>query len=206
MDAADVWGRSSSSSSSSAAAARRLQARYDLYMGIDDADAGLDEVTEPRGGAESYNCPFCGEDFDFVGLCCHIDDEHAVEAKSGACPICATRVGMDLIGHLTMQHGSYFKMQRRRRVRKVSSGSHSLLSLLRKDLRNGSLQSFLGGSSYVSNPPAAAPDPFVSSLIYEKPVERAEPSLSEKDQKERVQRSKFVRGLVLSTIFDDDNL
>ncbi|AQK85331.1 Protein DEHYDRATION-INDUCED 19 homolog 3 [Zea mays] len=150
-----------------------------------------------------------------------------------ACPICATRVGMDLIGHLTMQHGSYFKMQRRRRVRKVSSGSHSLLSLLRKDLRNGSLQSFLGGSSYVSNPPAAAPDPFVSSLICtlpvaepskdlhsdssdnnfllnkfpdEKPVERAEPSLSEKDQKERVQRSKFVRGLVLSTIFDDDNL
>lgn len=26
------------------------------------------------------------------------------------CPICATRVGMDLIGHLTMQHGSYFKI------------------------------------------------------------------------------------------------
>ncbi|KAL5661962.1 hypothetical protein ACJX0J_029087, partial [Zea mays] len=164
-----------------------------LYMGIDDADAGLDEVTEPRGGAESYNCPFCGEDFDFVGLCCHIDDEHAVEAKSGACPICATRVGMDLIGHLTMQHGSYFKISffnyaavadhlhfyifhiiLQRRVRKVSSGSHSLLSLLRKDLRNGSLQSFLGGSSYVSNPPAAAPDPFVSSLICTLPV--AEPS------------------------------
>ena len=37
-------------------------------------------------------------------------------------------------------------------------------------------------------------------------IYRAEPSLSEKDQKERVQRSKFVRGLVLSTIFDDDNL
>lgn len=234
MDAADVWGRSSSSSSSSAAAAaRRLQARYDLYMGFDDADAGGDEVTDPRGGAEPYNCPFCGEDFDFVSLCCHIDDEHAVEAKSGVCPICATRVGMDLIGHLTMQHGSYFKMQRRRRVRKVSTGSHSLLSLLRKDLRNGSLQSFLGGSSYVSNPPAAAPDPFLSSLICNLPVaepskdlhsdssdnnfllnkfpddktaERAEPSLSEKDQKERAQRSKFVRGLVLSTIFEDDNL
>ena len=66
-------------------------------------------------------------------------------------------------------------MQRRRRVRKVSSGSHSLLSLLRKDLRDGSLQSFLGGSSYVSNPPpAAAPDPFLSSLICSLPV--AEPS------------------------------
>uniref|UniRef100_A0A452YXH4 Di19 C-terminal domain-containing protein n=1 Tax=Aegilops tauschii subsp. strangulata TaxID=200361 RepID=A0A452YXH4_AEGTS len=65
-------------------------------------------------------------------------------------------------------------MQRRRRVRKVSSGSHSLLSLLRKDLRDGSLQSFLGGSSYVSNPPAAAPDPFLQSLICSLPV--AEPS------------------------------
>jgi hypothetical protein len=65
-------------------------------------------------------------------------------------------------------------MQRRRRVRKVSSGSHSLLSLLRKDLRDGSLQSFLGGPSYVSNPPAAAPDPFLSSLICSLPV--AEPS------------------------------
>ncbi|KQK06724.1 protein DEHYDRATION-INDUCED 19 homolog 2 isoform X1 [Brachypodium distachyon] len=244
MDAGDAWGRSSSSSSS---AARRLQSRYDLYMGFDEADAGGEEV-EARG-AEAYNCPFCGEDFDFVGLCCHIDDEHAVEAKSGVCPICATRVGMDLIGHLTMQHGSYFKMQRRRRVRKVSSGSHSLLSLLRKDLRDGNLESFLGGSSYVSNPPAAAPDPFLSSLICSLPVAepskdfhsdssdktfllnkfpdektverllnpfsdvkmcfalfRAETSLSEKDQKERVQRSEFARGLVLSTIFDEDSL
>jgi len=52
-------------------------------MGFDDADAGGDEVTDPRGGAEPYNCPFCDEDFDFVSLCCHIDDEHAVEAKSG---------------------------------------------------------------------------------------------------------------------------
>uniref|UniRef100_A0A0E0L1G8 Drought induced 19 protein type zinc-binding domain-containing protein n=1 Tax=Oryza punctata TaxID=4537 RepID=A0A0E0L1G8_ORYPU len=153
MDAGDAWGRSSSSSSA-AAAARRLQSRYDLYMGFDDADAAGVEEVEARGG-EAYNCPFCGEDFDFVAFCCHVDDEHAVEAKSGVCPICATRVGVDLIGHLTMQHGSYFK-----------------ISFI--DLRDGSLQSFLGGSSYVSNPPAAAPDPFLSSLICSLPV--AEPS------------------------------
>uniref|UniRef100_A0A0E0DQF7 Drought induced 19 protein type zinc-binding domain-containing protein n=1 Tax=Oryza meridionalis TaxID=40149 RepID=A0A0E0DQF7_9ORYZ len=148
MDAGDAWGRSSSSSSSAAAAAaaRRLQSRYDLYMGFDDADAAGVEEVEARGGGEAYNCPFCGEDFDFVAFCCHVDDEHAVEAKSGVCPICATRVGVDLIGHLTMQHGN------------------------------------------------------------DKTVERAEPSLSEKDQKERAQRSKFVRGLVLSTILEDDNL
>ena len=57
--------------------------RADLYMGLDDADAGGDEAMDPRGGTELYNCPFCGEDFDFVSLCCHIDDEHAVETKSG---------------------------------------------------------------------------------------------------------------------------
>ncbi|KAI4967425.1 hypothetical protein ZWY2020_027806 [Hordeum vulgare] len=52
----------------------------DLYMGFDDADAGGDEVE--ACGAEAYNFPFCGVDFDFVGLCCHINDEHDVEAKS----------------------------------------------------------------------------------------------------------------------------
>jgi hypothetical protein len=28
-------------------------------------------------------CPFCGEDFDVVGLFCHIDEEHPTEAKNG---------------------------------------------------------------------------------------------------------------------------
>ncbi|KAL6845014.1 hypothetical protein ACP4OV_025187 [Aristida adscensionis] len=228
MDAADPWGRSSSSSSAAAAAARRLQSRYDLYMGLGDADAGGDEAVEARGGAEPYNCPFCGEDFDFVGLCCHIDDEHAVEAKSGGMPhLCYEGWnGLDR----TLDNAAW-KLLQERRVRKISSGSHSLLSLLRKDWRDGSLHSFLGASSNVSHPPAAAPDPFLSSLICslpvaesskdlhsdssdnnfllnkfpdERTVERTEPSLSEKDQKERAQRSEFARGLVLSTIFDDN--
>lgn len=30
-----------------------------------------------------FLCPFCAEDFDVVGLCCHIDEEHAIEAKNG---------------------------------------------------------------------------------------------------------------------------
>ncbi|KAL5202203.1 hypothetical protein ABZP36_013155 [Zizania latifolia] len=105
MDAGDAWGRSSSSSS------RRLQSRYgtmslslsvspargfswgfdlmdvavvsDLYMGFDDVDAAAGGEDVEARGAEAYNCPFCGEDFDFVAFCCHIDDEHAVEAKSG---------------------------------------------------------------------------------------------------------------------------
>ena len=30
-----------------------------------------------------FLCPFCAEDFDVVGLCCHIDEDHPVEAKNG---------------------------------------------------------------------------------------------------------------------------
>ncbi|MBA0669818.1 hypothetical protein Goklo_023832 [Gossypium klotzschianum] len=53
-------------------------------------------------------------------------------------------------------------MQRKRKSRK--GGSHSTLSLLRKELREGNLQSFFGGSSCTvsSN---SAPDPLLSSFI-----------------------------------------
>ncbi|RRT36461.1 hypothetical protein B296_00057539, partial [Ensete ventricosum] len=193
----------------------------DLYLGFEEFDGGEDDTRA------EFPCPFCSEDFDIVGLCCHIDDEHPVEAKNGVCPVCAARVGLDLVGHLTTQHGSFLKISF---LFSGSAASHTMLSLLRKDLREGNLQALLGGSSYMAPPPAPAPDPFIASLIYTLPldepskdaqpesfdegslvgksldkevVERVEPSLSDKDQKERARRSEFVQGLVLSTIFDD---
>lgn len=52
---------------------------------IDAYNVGRDEYYE--GGEEDlrpeFLCPFCGEDFDIVGLCCHVDEEHAVEANNG---------------------------------------------------------------------------------------------------------------------------
>ncbi|CAL9068241.1 protein DEHYDRATION-INDUCED 19 homolog 2-like [Musa acuminata AAA Group] len=232
----DAWSRLSPAASKRhqsaphsryADASRDLSLRgwRDLYLGFEELDGGEDD---PRA---EFPCPFCSEDFDIVGLCCHIDDEHPVEAKNGVCPVCAASVGLDLVGHLTTQHGSFFKMQRRRKCRRGSFAPRTMLSLLRKDLREGNLQALLGGSSYgAPPPPTATPDPFISSLIYtlpldeslkdarpesfdegtlvskssdEKVVDRIEPSLSDKDQKERAQRSEFVQGLVLSTIFDD---
>lgn len=65
---------------------------------------------------------------------------------------------------------TYAYMQRRRRFRRGSSGSHSTLSLLRKELREGNLQALLGGSSYTIPPTNAAADPFLSSLIYTLPM------------------------------------
>lgn len=48
----------------------------DMFMGFEEIDAD-DDIRE------EFPCPFCTEYFDIVGLCCHIDDEHPVEAKNG---------------------------------------------------------------------------------------------------------------------------
>ena len=53
-----------------------------------EANLCIDLEEEIKGDDESkteYPCPFCTEDFDLVGLCCHIDEEHPIEAKSGVC-------------------------------------------------------------------------------------------------------------------------
>ena len=54
-------------------------------------------------------------------------------------------------------------MQRKRKSRK--GGSLSTLSLLRRELREGNLQSLFGGSSCVVTSTNAAPDPLLSSFI-----------------------------------------
>lgn len=48
----------------------------DIYNIGDEYDG--DEEIRPE-----FMCPFCAEDYDVVGLCCHIDEEHTIEAKNG---------------------------------------------------------------------------------------------------------------------------
>lgn len=59
---------------------------------------------------------------------------------------------------LTIEH-----MQRKRKSRK--GGSYSTLSLLRKELREGNLQSLFGGSSCIVSSSNVAADPLLSSFI-----------------------------------------
>lgn len=47
-----------------------------MFMGFEEVD-GDDDVRE------EFPCPFCSECCDIVGLCCHIDEEHSMEAKNG---------------------------------------------------------------------------------------------------------------------------
>ncbi|XP_050116357.1 protein DEHYDRATION-INDUCED 19 homolog 3-like [Malus sylvestris] len=197
-----------------------LQSRSDMFMGFEEID-GDDDIRE------EFPCPFCSDYFDIVGLCCHIDEEHPVEAKNGVCPVCAMRVGVDMVAHITLQHGSIFKMQRKRKTRK--SGAHSTLSLLRKELREGNLQSLFGNSSCLLSSSNAAPDPLLSQFILpmaddfvsmppfstetssakkssvEKVSERnvQSPPLSIKDKEEKTKRCAFVQGMLLSTVLDD---
>lgn len=56
---------------------RRFCGTVDAHFGSDEMEGGEDE-SRPE-----FACPFCCEDFDVVGLCVHIDDEHPVEAKNG---------------------------------------------------------------------------------------------------------------------------
>ncbi|KAL3505671.1 hypothetical protein ACH5RR_031053 [Cinchona calisaya] len=197
-----------------APSSRRYQLRSDAYnVGGEDYYEAGEEESRPE-----FLCPFCAEDFDVVGLCCHIDEEHAIEAKNGVCPVCAKRVGIDLIDH------------RRRRSRR--GGSCTTLSFLKKELREGNLQSLLGGSSsFISS--SIQPDSLLSSFICNPPavdesriikppfsneacshqkgsaVDSSKRStqlspLSEKDQEERVRKCEFVQGLLLSTFLDHD--
>ncbi|KAG6758745.1 hypothetical protein POTOM_035202 [Populus tomentosa] len=182
--ASDSWISRFSTSS------RRYQTRSDLH---EETEAEEDLKAE-------YLCPFCAEDFDVVGLFCHIDEDHPVEAKNGVCPVCAKRVGMDIVSHITGQHGNFFKIsfylkfdfvtfnvlvqifciicsplssltgdyvQRKRRLRK--GGANSAFSILRKELREGSLQSLLGGSSCFVSSSNSEPDPLLSPFIFNPP-------------------------------------
>lgn len=214
----DSWSARLSSASKRYQSA--LQSRSDMFMGFEEID-GDDDIRE------EFPCPFCSEYFDIVGLCCHIDEEHPVEAKNGVCPVCSLRVGIDMVAHITLQHGNIFKMQRKRKTRK--GGAHSTLSLLKKELREGNLQSLFGGSSCLLSSSNAAADPLLSSFILpmaddfvsvqphfstetsvakkstEKISERnvQTPPLSVKDKEEKAKRCEFVHGLLLSTILDD---
>ncbi|GAB2217809.1 hypothetical protein Drorol1_Dr00001021 [Drosera rotundifolia] len=208
------WSHRASTTASSNSSFRRFQSsKSEVYLGGEDGE--IEEECKPE-----FLCPFCGEEFDVVGLFCHIEEEHPVEVMNGVCPVCAKRVGMDM---------------RKRRSRKGASSS--IFSLLKKELRDVNLQSLLEGSSYLQfssnsdldidqNPD---PDPLLSSFIYSSPsaeghvkgvpaeeassrvetkaqnaVESNErPQLSDKDEEEQAQRSEFVQQMLLSTILDD---
>ncbi|XP_044946876.1 protein DEHYDRATION-INDUCED 19 homolog 2-like isoform X2 [Hordeum vulgare subsp. vulgare] len=173
----------------------------DALMRLEEAEETDDD--EERGAEEDeLECPFCGEEFDGVGLCLHIDDEHRAQTKAGG----------------------------RWRNQRVSSESHSsMYSALKKDAAH--IQHRYGGSSRATSL-NTVPDPLLSSFVgsfidddvdspkdaqeefLEKVIEKsdvseqkaeesAEEPLLPEVKEERTRRSQFMQGLVLSLMFDD---
>ncbi|KAL9347920.1 hypothetical protein Peur_059286 [Populus x canadensis] len=218
----DTWsfGLSTSSSRSYQSALKSLS---DLCIDFEDIEEEDDDLRT------EYPCPYCSDDFDLVELCFHIDEEHYLEAKSGVCPVCFTKVGMDIVDHITTEHRTIYKSLQKLKLGRVES--HSNYSFLKKELEDGYLQSLLSGSSSVVSSSNLAPDPLLSFLCNVSPAEKydsVQPScsskatieekssdekllerndhispLSDEEHMEKAKRSEFVQGLLLSTIFDD---
>lgn len=52
-------------------------------FGIADTFLGFEEIDGEEEFREEFACPFCSDFFDIVSLCCHIDEDHPMEAKTG---------------------------------------------------------------------------------------------------------------------------
>ncbi|TKY61745.1 DEHYDRATION-INDUCED 19-like 2 [Spatholobus suberectus] len=200
----------------------RLKSHLELFIDFDDVN-GDEELRT------AYPCPFCAEDFDLLELCCHLDFDHPIEAKSGICPVCTMWVGTNMVDHIAAQHGNLFKSQLKSKCYKDES--YPALSFSRKGEQDGHWRSFSAGLSPAMSTSKAASDPWLSFLCGASPVDEPEcvqpdsssevsieeihsndkvlerdvqPPLSDKDQIEKARRSEFVQGFLVSTILDPD--
>ncbi|AEE74453.1 unnamed protein product [Arabidopsis thaliana] len=221
--------------SSSSSSSRRCQSRSDLYLG-----GGYEDLEGEDDLKAEFICPFCAEDFDIVGLCCHIDEEHPVEAKNGVDQFFALVVIQccnfwfipceSNLGIFRLFGRSVLYALRGRRLRR--GGYSSTYLALKKELREANLQSLLGGSSSFTSSTNIDSDPLLSSFMFNSPSvnqsanksatpvtvgnaatkvsikeslkrDIQEAPLSGEDQ-EKAKKSEFVRGLLLSTMLEDD--
>lgn len=144
-----------------------------------------------------------------------------MEADSGVCPVCATKVDSDIVEHITTKHSDIVKWQQKLNLRK--NESYSSFSSSRGEFgsvpsaatsSNGPPDPFL---SFIWNVPAAyesekaqSTSPSASDFAESTPDEALserdvhQSPMLEKDQIEKAGRCEFVQGLVMSSILDFD--
>ncbi|CAN0885515.1 Protein DEHYDRATION-INDUCED 19 homolog 6 [Linum grandiflorum] len=231
----DKWSIDLSSTSSSRAYQHDPKFLSDLcidFESVEDTDEYL---------MAYHPCPYCEEEFDLVELCCHIDDEHQFESKSEMCPVCGLNEAMDMVGHITSQHGDMFKislaaapfwfrfqLRRAHSLQKLKRRKGDLQSSLKKDADDDEFSVYSRRCativshtdpflSFIQSMPsldkAEDAQPSISTLIDSekgKPEDKqcesvgCHPPLSVKEHTEKIKRSEFVQGLLLSTMFSDD--
>lgn len=159
------------------AAAKRQFSLQQRHQSSQSDRISFDDYEAEEELRQEFPCPYCYEEHDIASLCCHLEDEHPFESRATVCPICAMRISRDMLNHITLQHGQLFKLQRRRRIRKVAIPNSQALALLGRDLREAHLQVLLGSSGYRSSnshTPAVAPDSLLSSLVLNLPTPEVE--------------------------------
>lgn len=164
MDA-DLW----AARLSAAKRHHALQTQWDR-LSVDDFE--VDDEVRPE-----FSCPYCYEDFDISSLCTHLEDEHMFESRGVVCPVCAAKVPKDMVGHMTIQHGHLFKIQRRRRFRRSGVPPGATLSLLGKEYREAHLQAILGSGAFRGSGNSSAnstTDSLLSALAYSFPMIEAD--------------------------------
>ncbi|VVB15223.1 unnamed protein product [Arabis nemorensis] len=148
--------------------------RYQLdFLSRSDTFLGFEEIEGEDDFREEYACPFCSDYFDIVSLCCHVDEDHPMDAKNGVCPVCAVKVSSDMVAHITLQHAnivfhSLTKYYGTRKRKSRRGGAQSMLSILKREFPDGNFQSLFDGSSRVissSSSSNIAADPLLSSFI-----------------------------------------
>lgn len=151
------------------AAAKRQYALQQHHHNSSQLDRlSIDDFEVEDEARPDFPCPYCYEDYDIASLCSHLEDEHSCESRVTVCPICSVKVARDMLSHITLQHGHLFKLQRRRRLRRVAIPSSQALSLLGRDLREAHLQVLLGSGGYrssIANASNTVTDQFLSSLV-----------------------------------------
>ncbi|CAN0885523.1 Protein DEHYDRATION-INDUCED 19 homolog 5 [Linum grandiflorum] len=189
----DKWSIDLSSTSSSRAYQHDPKFLSDLcidFESVEDTDEYL---------MAYHPCPYCEEEFDLVELCCHIDDEHQFESKSEAHSLqkLKRRKG-DLQSSLKKDADDDEFSVYSRRCATIVSHTDPFLSFIQ---------------SMPSLDKAEDAQPSISTLIDSekgKPEDKqcesvgCHPPLSVKEHTEKIKRSEFVQGLLLSTMFSDD--
>ncbi|KHG27476.1 dehydration-induced 19 -like protein [Gossypium arboreum] len=168
----DTWSFAFSASSRSYQSTVKSQS--DLCIDFEEIEEDDELMTE-------YPCPYCSEDFDLLGLCCHIDEEHHLEAGYGEL------------------HDAHYQ----------SLLSRSWSSLSSSNTAPDPLLSFLYSAPPADSSESVQPVTPTEVTLEEKgPNENIlekdahQSPLSDKEHSEKANRCKFVQGLLLSTIFD----
>ncbi|WRX10841.1 Drought induced 19 protein type [Theobroma cacao] len=116
----------------------------------------FEEIEEDDELKTEYPCPYCSEDFDLLGLCCHIDEEHHLEANYG-------------VRYVIVCESDYSN----HKLKFCKGDSYSTLSL-RKELHDAHYQSLLARSWSSLSSSNTAPDPVLSFLSYVPPAYSSE--------------------------------